>query len=631
MATKKKTTKTVAAKKAAPVKATAVKKASAVKKAAVKSVAPARKTAVRKTAAKKPPTPQPVTPAVAPVPAVPIRAVETTRVTASSGGLRVTATRGDGSVLLAMNFDQEPSTGFAGFAIHCTTPKGDAFFLKNRLSFTSTLTATTTPAEKQAQAETTDTAPYQKFRWLDFSSSSEPGTYTYAVSAMYHKTDGTLEARATATVSLQLGPFESGNLKVGFTRGMLSSQAYVDEFNNADIRPKQKSITYSTAPFEKQYAWLGFHARKLVFDFLNETLADSNSTLDVFAYDLDEPDIIALFQKFGKRLRAVLDDAPLHTKPGAMEILAKAALIQSAGAANIVTGHFKRFSHCKVLIRKVNGQAVSVLTGSANFSVRGLYVQANNVLVFNDPDTAGHYETAFEQAFQDMSGFASSEIAENWIDLTHIHNLPDFAVAFSPHKSASVSLDRVSQAIANAKSSVLFAIMELGGSGSVMDAIKNLGNVPNVFTYGVTQNLSGVTLCKPGSTNGILTPFSFLSKHVPPPFDSEVSGGPGQVIHNKFIVVDFNTDHPSVFTGSSNLAAGGEEDNGDNLLAITDPALASIYAAQALGLVDHFHFRSAMQTATDVKPLALDPTDAWWKPFFQQDSLQFHDRTLFCP
>ncbi len=63
---------------------------------------------------------------------------------------------------------------------------------------------------------------------------------------------------------------------------------------------------------------------------------------------------------------------------------------------------------------------------------------------------------------------------------------------------------------------------------------------------------------------------------MPPPFDAEISGGPGQVIHNKFIVVDFNTDNPSVLTGSSNLAARSEEQNGDNLLAITDPATASI-------------------------------------------------------
>ena len=557
--------------------------------------------------------------------------LHTTRASASNGGLRVMGYRGDGSVMLAFNLENAPEPGFAGFAIQCSAPDGTTFFLKNRLTFTSPITANTGPVARHAIAADSNVAPYQKFRWIDFSSSRGPGKYTYTVSAMYHK--GTaLEARTSASVTLDLGLFQSGNLQVGFTRGFLSSQAYVDQFHNADIRPAVKSITFKTAPFQKQYEWLGFHARQLIFEFLNACIADKNSTLDVFAYDLDEPDIIAAFQKMGPRLRAFLDDAPLHTKQGAMEPLALQALVKSAGAANVKKGHFQRFAHNKVLIQKKNGIPVRVLTGSANFSVRGLYVQANNVLVFDDPETAAHYETAFEQTFQDMAQFSSAEIAEGWIEMSHAPNLPEFALAFSPHKTASLSLDRIDKAIQNAKSSVLFAVMELTGSGPVMNDINTLtAKRPDIFSYGVTQNLSGVSLFKPGDQNGILTPFAFLAQNVPAPFSQEVSGGPGQVIHDKFVIIDFDTTSPVVFTGSSNLAAGGEEQNGDNLLAITDPAIASIYAVQAMGLVDHFHFRAVMKTATDLSPLTLDATDKWWQSYFQKGSLHFRDRNLFCP
>ncbi len=560
-----------------------------------------------------------------------VATLASTRASASNGGLRITAYRGDGSVLIAFNLDQEPDAGFAGFAIQCTSPDGTTAYLKNRLAFTSPITSQTTPAERHTIASDSNVAPFQKFRWIDFSSSRGPGLYIYTVSAMYHK-GSQLEARASASVSLRLGMFQSGKLEVGFTRGFLSSQAYVDQFQNADIRPKQKSITFDTAPYEKQYEWLGFHARQLMLQFLNQCLADKASTIDVFAYDLDDPEFIALFQKFGPRLRAFLDDAPLHTKPGAMEPLAKQALIKSAGAANVKTGHFRRFAHNKVVIQKKNGQAVRVLTGSANFSIRGLYVQANNVLVFDDAETAGHYETAFEQTFQDMAHFSSAEIAEGWIDMSHRAELPDFALCFSPHQTADISLGKVDQAIQKAKSSVLFAIMELTGSGPVLTGIMDLTNKrPDIFSYGVTQNLSGVSLYKPGSADGILTSFAFLSTNVPPPFSAEVSGGPGQVIHDKFIIVDFDTTSPVVFTGSSNLAAGGEEQNGDNMLAISDPAVASIYAVQAMGLVDHFHFRAVMKTATDLSPLVLDATDKWWQEYFQKGTLKFRDRNLFCP
>src|SRR5262249_58765385 len=100
---------------------------------------------------------------------------------------------------------------------------------------------------------------------------------------------------------------------------------------------------------------------------------------------------------------------------GAMEIEAKRILEGSTGPDNIKVGHFERFAHNKVIIQKKNGKAVKVLTGSANFSVRGLYVQANNVLVFDDPETADLYEQAFEQSFSDPStaAFKNSVIAEN--------------------------------------------------------------------------------------------------------------------------------------------------------------------------------------------------------------------------
>ena len=553
-------------------------------------------------------------------------------VTASHSGLQLSAYRGDGAVLLAFNLKDAPKAGFAGFAVKCTPPSGKTFYLKNRLTFDKPVTSVTTPAQRHAQLTGTDQAPYQKFRWIDFSSSQGPGVYAYEVSDLYHGKNGALKPRATTSVSINLGPFVSGSLQVGFTRGFLSSQAYVDRFHNAPIRPDKKSIDYDTKPYQAQYTWLGFHARELMFNFLNQALADPQSELDVFAYDLDEPDIISLLKQFKSRLRAVLDNAPLHTKPGAMEILAKQLLLESAGASNIKTGHFQRFSHCKVFILKKGGKPVRVLTGSTNFSVRGLYAQANNVLVFDDAETAGYYSHAFDQAFEDMPNFAKSEIAEGWIDVSNEPGLPPFSVSFSPHKTADVSLDRVAQAIQKAKSSILFAIMELGGSGPVLSQIQALTSKrKDLFSYGVTQSLSGTSVYKPGSPNGVLTAFSFLQKHVPAPFSQEISGGPGQVIHDKFVVIDFDTKNPLVYTGSSNLAAGGEEQNGDNLLEIRDPAVASIFAVQGMGLVDHFHFRSVMQTATDDKPLELDPTDGWWKDYFVKSSLKFRDRNLFSP
>ena len=110
---------------------------------------------------------------------------------------------------------------------------------------------------------------------------------------------------------------------------------------------------------------------------------DPSIDVDVFAYDFDEPDIIMSLCKLGSRVRVFQDNASLHIGSKHMEPKTAAALV--AAGAKVKKGHFRRFAHDKVMIQKRQGKAKKVLTGSANFSLRGLYVQANSVLVFDDP------------------------------------------------------------------------------------------------------------------------------------------------------------------------------------------------------------------------------------------------------
>ena len=569
-------------------------------------------------------------------PAPPRPGAKTSRVnqaTCSNEGLTVKAYRGDGSVLLAFDLDEHHTADLAGFAVRRTAPGARPLYLTNRLSFDACVHSGTQPDE--IPYTPSNQAPFQKFRWVDIPAEVVDGDYVYEVTAMFFADGGRLRAGQTASVKIQIVPHDFGNFRFGFTRGDLSSQAYAQLFKNADIRPKQKTLDYDTKPFEKQYEWLGFHARQLVFDFLDECLKDPGITVDLFAYDIDEPDFVLGLQQLGPRLRAFLDDAPLHTKTGALEIEVHKRLVASAGAANVKQGHFKRFAHNKVMIQKRDGRPVKVLTGSANFSVRGLYVQANNILVFDDPQTASLYAQAFEQTFSDPSKsqaeFAASEIAEGWHDV-EADGVPKFSVAFSPHKDATVSLSKVGEAINKAQSSVLFAVMELAGGGPVMDELKALPDDQKVFSYGMTQTLSGVKVYKPGESAGIIVPFDYLKGKVPPPFTDEFSGGMGIVIHDKFVVCDFNGAEPVVFTGSSNLAAGGEESNGDNLLAISDPSVAVAYAVEAVRLVDHFHFRASLKQADPSAPMCLQGPDGkprWWEPYYDPKNILCRERKVF--
>jgi hypothetical protein len=179
---------------------------------------------------------------------------------------------------------------------------------------------------------------------------------------------------------------------------------------------------------------------------------------------------------------------------------------------------------------------------------------------------------------------------------------------------------------------VLFAIMEIGsGGGPLLDAIKALPTRPELYAFGTTQRLDGsLHVQRSGDpAGGTFIPFSYLSKHVPPPFNEEWSGGPGQVIHHKFVVTDFNGETPLAFGGSSNLATGGEKENGDNLVCFADRDIATKYAIEAIKLIDHYRFRAVMQNATDAKPLQLAGRSAnWAAPYYQGGSPKSRERTV---
>jgi hypothetical protein len=120
------------------------------------------------------------------------------------------------------------------------------------------------------------------------------------------------------------------------------------------------------------------------------------------------------------------------------------------------------------------------------------------------------------------------------------------------------------------------------------------------------------------------------------------------------VICGFNGSDPVVYCGSSNLAEGGKEQNGDNLIAIHDGDVATAFALEALALVDHFDFLDLNQAAakktatakTKAKASAKSPPankqqaavsagwflstdDKWAKPYFDPKDLHCVDRLLF--
>jgi PLD-like domain len=580
----------------------------------------------------------------------------------AKNGFSVRLYQGDAKTLLAFNLPKNKTTRMAGFTIQCTPQGKLSFYLFNALQFASPAGHAQNSAEP---ARSSINTPFQLFRWVHVPGSFHQGDqvffgkYTYTVTPRYFDNNNhltTIDLSLSVAVDIIVCPFVKGSIELGFTRGFVQSQAFVHHFGlKALFRPKVKGLTFDTSQvagkdsngktytFSDEYAWSGSTAREKIFTLFQEVEKDESLSLDVLAYDFNEPDIIDAFLKLAAqgRIRMILDNATLHhnntgSKP---EDQFEAAFTKAAKKpAAIIRGKFARFQHNKVLIVKKGMHILKVLSGSTNFSVTGMYVNSNHVVVFNDASVAVAYSAAFDEAWTDgvsEKAFLNAALSKKIFPFSG-KGLPKMSITFSPHASsfALSTLTNIATRVDAEISSVLFAIMDTDPTvkGPVIPAILKLHTQQKIFSYGISDSVNTISLYKPNTKNGIQVTGKPGTTQLPPPFDKEVTVGIGHQVHHKFIVCGFNTNDAVVWFGSSNLAEGGEEQNGDNLIEIHDQDIATVFAIEALALVDHFLFRDTFTSKGQnpkPKPLILQANDSWATKFFNSNDLHAEERLLF--
>lgn len=554
----------------------------------------------------------------------------------SAGGLTFKLYRGEGVALLAFDLDHDSATDdFVGFSVEVRYPGSNNWgALRNRLHFDYP------PNLERPRSFRSTEAPLQKFRWIHVPTQVPAGEFRYRVSARYMAADGSLGTGAVVENAISLEPQTiDGFVNVGFTRGFASSQAYADRFNNQTGilppvgSPAAASLALDMTPFEPHYSWLGFEARRLILQVLDDVANDPGLTLDALIYESKEPAILQRIESLGARVRAIVDDHGEQGDADSCETISAGRL--TAAGAQVKRMHFGRQQHNKVLLVRRNGSAVRVLAGSTNFSLRGLYIQANNVLLFDDPTVAAKFGELFDAYWSAPKTFRQNALAKQWWTVRDVAN-SRVSLCFSPHSDSALSLDPIARAIEHAESSVLYSIVFLSQiTGKVREALDELMD-RSLFSYGVAQRTGGLAVSKPDGSRGLL-PFAYLSQNVPEPFKSEWSGntsGHSNMVHHKFVVTDFNGERPTVFTGSSNLAHGGEKENGDHVIRIEDRKIAIAYAIEALRLFDHFHFRLKTQEECSAQVLRLAKPPAaggktWFATYYRTGHVKERDRKLF--
>lgn len=552
--------------------------------------------------------------------------------------------RGDGMTLLAMNWKAlAPPRDFVGFALEYKQPGEDRFWIiKNRISFPN--------AEGSVNSNRVSSrlAPIQKFRWVHFPvGADKEGEFVYRVTPVFMNESGELSygeaQQAGIALARQTYP---GRLNVAFTRGFVSSQAFVDryvtEVDGLDtLLPATADEGLDFVPThpkaDEALKWMGFEARSAILEVLDEAIADRTALVRVIAYDLNDPAIVTRLEKLKKRLWVIIDDSKDHKAETTAESRAAERLAATAGTDQVMRQHMSNLQHNKTIV--VDGHDVkSAVCGSTNLSWRGQFVQSNNVIVVRGKSAIQPFIDVFENYWE-----KSSVKTFGLTDSTEWHDLKlagiDAQVTFSPHSKDNAVLQSISDDILRAKSSVFYSLAFLNQTGgAVTDAIKAVTKKEGIFVYGISdKRTGGLDVHLP---NGKVAPVfvANLSENLPEPFKSEPSAlnpkGGGTRMHHKFVVIDFDKPTGRVYMGSYNFSNPADVKNGENLLLIKDRRIAVSYMIQALTLFDHYHFRVLqIKAAASKKPLQLKKAPGvsekpWWDEDYT-DPRKILDRELF--
>ena len=169
-----------------------------------------------------------------------------------------------------------------------------------------------------------------------------------------------------------------GKLNVTFTRGFISSQAFVERFapdgKISTLVPETAkdglSFKATHERAEEAHHWMGFEAREAVLAALDAAIKQK-AEVRVIAYDLNLPEILTRLEDLGPRLKIIIDDSAAkvggHKAADSPESKSERRLIKSAGKANVLRQHMGGLQHHKAIAVSAPGTKI-VVYGSTNFT-----------------------------------------------------------------------------------------------------------------------------------------------------------------------------------------------------------------------------------------------------------------------
>ena len=491
-------------------------------------------------------------------------------------------------ILLAFNWESgKDRSDFLGFAIKRSPGYGKAKenWLPNRISFDGPVKGREFPSNK---------SPIQKFMWWDNRVNHKDRSieYTYTIYPVVGSKDNlNLVENAKSSIKTKLLPDEFNGVGTYFNRAVVSSHAFSKKF--------PKGVT--SANKLKALKWLADGLEQVIPSFLN-----NSDAVEGAIYHLEDKYwIIPAFEDYPKSISLVYDNAKGDDKTNSY------AVSKLGGTAHVQLLPRTRTSimHNKFLVKLSGNKATEVLMGSANFTTDGLSQQANYLHTFACPELAEHYLGRKRILEDDPKKAETAKLAE-WSDEITFNGL-QIRAYFSPEKKPGrIAMSPIIDAINNAKKSVVFSlfsptdfelrnvIFEAADRGLMMFGLINkVDDTKPERTSERADVVARVEIYHRSKNNKDVYWHSYFKKdEAPDGFWWEKSGFGKRkhpvYIHHKFIVIDAETDNPTIYTGSANMSNNSNYNNDENLLEIKGgKELASIYLAEFLRLYEHYRAR----------------------------------------
>ncbi len=544
-------------------------------------------------------------------------------------GLTVQAIAGSHVVLLGFHMKRTSCNRLLGFGVHRTDHTDNtARWLEGLKTFEATDPGFAPGTARYA----TNRHPIQGFTWSDFT--ARPGhRYTYRVVA-FKGTPQALTPHASVEVDVTAEAADAGNHDVYFNRGAAASQEYARRFGSQ--RPDADN------PADPRWAWLSRGASESIKAFV-ERATGAGWSIRVAAYEFRWTQLaqwLKAAKDRGVDVKVLYDGN--NNAPGddgnVFPRDANRKCARAAGIKRLCTERVTRddvvsppISHHKFIVLLKNGTPQSVLTGSANFSLGGVFGQSNVVHIVEEADIA----IAYAQLWTAIA--ANPDHGDLRDALSAINRIP---TDLPPLGTTTImSPQRTMQALdwyaarANATAGALFMTFAFGINKKFIPAYENGASR---LRYALLDKLLPPGIRKearPAAEQAMLTlraqkenRFAVGNRLAVNQFDRWVRetltglNAHVQYIHTKFMLIDPLGDDPIVITGSANFSDASTTANDENMLVIRrNLRVADIYLGEYMRLWNHYAFRewAAKHVGEDEPRFKyLDTTNTWWKEYF---------------